>query len=107
MKASLLQNNLNNPNHWLGLTLLTPKDGTSIIGTKITLSTADLKLLRIYQPATGYLSYSDPRIHFGIGANHKIDQVKIEWPDGEVEIIKNVPSDQYISIAKGTGQVAR
>lgn len=106
-KAILLQNNTNNQNHWLGLNLITGEDGSSIIGSKITLSAGDLKLIRVYQPSTGYLSYSDPRIHFGTGAYEQIDVLTIEWPDGKKEIIKNVKCDQYLSIQMGAGLLDR
>ena len=104
-KATLLQNNINNNNHWLGLVLLAPPDGTSTIGTKITLTTGNQKQIRVNQPSTGYLSYSDPRIHFGLGVRQEVDQIEIEWPDGAQEILKNVSIDQYLSVAKGVGIV--
>lgn len=104
-KAVLLQNNSGNKNHWIGLNLLAPLDKTSAIGAKITLTAGDLQLVRINQWATGYLSSSDPRIHFGLGLHRQIDQILIEWPDGEKEIIKNIQSDQYLSIQKGRGIV--
>jgi len=106
-KSSLLQNDLRSTNHWLGVSLQTAQAGTSIIGTKLTLTINDQELVRIFQPSTGYLSYSDPRIHFGLGATHNISKLKIEWPDGTVDIIKNFPSDQYISVRKGIGVVNR
>ncbi|MDH3709763.1 MAG: CRTAC1 family protein [Cyclobacteriaceae bacterium] len=106
-KASLLENTHNHQNHWLGVTIVTSNDGTSLIGTKITLVAGSQTQVRVFQPSTGYLSYSDPRIHFGMGTNSQIDEVKIEWPDGAVETLKNVRIDQYISVGKGIGIVKR
>ncbi len=106
-RASLLANTHNHQNHWLGLTLITSNDGTSLIGTKITLIAGNQTQVRVFQPSTGYLSYSDPRIHFGLGNNSQIAEVKIEWPDGAVETLKNVRIDQYISVGKGIGVVKR
>ena len=106
-KARLLENQSNNQHHWLGLNLLTPSDGMSISGTTVTLTTGGLTLVRVYQPSTGYLSYSDPRIHFGMGTHQNIDQLTINWPNGEEEILKNIACDQYLSIQKGKGIVSR
>ena len=105
--ATLLENRTQNHNHWIGIQIVAPTDGSSIVGTNVTISTNGLKLRRVYQPSTGYLSYSDPRIHFGIGTINSIDQIKIEWPNGEQEILKNINSDQYISIQKGKGIVSQ
>jgi hypothetical protein len=102
-KARLLENNTDGKHHWLGLNLLSPEDGSSTVGTKMTLISGNLRLTRISQPSTGYLSYSDPRIHFGLGDSDQIDQINIEWPDGVKETVKNIPCDRYLSIAKGKG----
>ena len=103
--ATLLENQINNHNHWLGFVLLSPRDGTSTIGTKINITIGDSRQIRVSQPSTGYLSHSDPRIHFGLGSHQKVDQVEILWPDGEREILKNVSVDQYLSVQKGMGIV--
>jgi hypothetical protein len=103
--ATLLENAMQNNNHWLGLTLLAPGDGSLTVGARITVSTGDRKQIRIHQPSTGYLSYSDPRIHFGLGTHQQVDQVEILWPDGAREILKNVSIDQYLSVRKGQGIV--
>ena len=104
-RATLLENKSQNDNHWLGLILLSPTDGTVTLGTKITITTGDEKQVRVHQPSTGYLSYSDPRIHFGLGSYQQVDQIEILWPDGTQEILKNVDIDQYLSIQKGLGVV--
>lgn len=102
-KARLLRNNVNGKNHWLGLVLQTPENGTSLIGTEITLEASDLRLSRVYQPSTGYLSYSDPRIHFGLGNRSKIDKIVIQWPDGTMDSYENMVIDRYLSVVKGKG----
>jgi hypothetical protein len=102
-KATLLENKGGNDNHWIGIDLMPAKDGVSTIGAKITLTAGDLKLVRINQWSTSYLSSHDPRIHFGIGQQQQIDRIEIQWPDGEKEILENIASDQYLSVQKGQG----
>jgi len=103
--ATLLKNSTDRKNHWLGLHLLSPEDGSCTIGAEITLISGDLKLTRIHQPSTGYLSYSDPRIHFGLGSHQQIDKIKVNWPDGTEENITNITGDKYLAIEKGKGIV--
>ncbi len=102
-KARLLRNNTNGKNHWIGLALAAPENGTFLIGTKILLVAGDLRLSRVYQPSTGYLSYSDPRIHFGLGSRSKIDKIVIQWPDGTMDSYENIAIDRYLSVVKGKG----
>ncbi len=99
-RATLLENQSNNQNHWLGLKLVTT-DGISLVGTKATVTAQGKQQVRIYQPSSGYLSYSDPRLHFGLGAQQTIDEINIKWSDGTTQILKNVKSDRYISVVKG------
>jgi len=37
-------------------------------------------------------------VHIGVGAQEKIDSIKLVWPDGTVEYIRNVSTDQYYFI---------
>jgi hypothetical protein len=101
--ATLLENRTNNQNHWVGLQLKA-SDGVSLAGTKAILTYGDKQQIRIYQPSTGYLSYSDPRLHVRLGAEPQIKEIKIEWTDGTTQILKNVKSDRYISVVKKTGK---
>ena len=41
----------------------------------------------------GYMSASDPRIHFGLGKNTKIESLEITWPSGQIDRLSNVPID--------------
>ena len=101
--AVLLQNKGGNKNHWIGLNLLQPKDGSSIVGTKVILTAGDETLVRVNQRSTSYLSSSDPRMHFGLGKHKRIERIEVYWTNGEKDIITNVKSDQYLSIEKGLG----
>ncbi|MBD1259025.1 CRTAC1 family protein [Maribacter polysiphoniae] len=100
---TLLHNEAGNNNNWLGVKL-TGKNGlASGIGAKLTLKTGDRKLVRINQWTTGYLSNNEPRTHFGLGKSSSIKELEIKWPDGKIEIIKNIVPNQYLTIAQGKG----
>jgi ASPIC and UnbV len=55
----------------------------------------------------GYMSASDPRIHFGLGQRTKVDSLEITWPTGQVDHLSNVPIDRIIAVKEGTGIVPR
>jgi hypothetical protein len=50
-----------------------------------------------------YLSQNDLRLHFGLGANEKMSEVDIRWPNGETEVLRDVPADFIYTIVEGTG----
>ncbi len=100
---ALLRNDGGNSNHWLGLTLEGKEGPAAAIGAKVTLTAGGKKYVMVNQWATCYLSNNDPRVHFGLGQQKKIDLLEISWSDGNKEIYKNIDSDRYITITESKG----
>jgi hypothetical protein len=48
--------------------------------------------------SSGYLSASDPRLHFGLGSDAQIERIEIRWPSGIQQIIQNPKVDQQVVI---------
>ncbi len=44
----------------------------------------------------GYLSSIQDIAHFGLGKNSQVDSVIIKWPQGKMQVLKNVKADQRI-----------
>ena len=53
------------------------------------------------------MSASDPRIHFGLGKNTRIESLEVTWPSGRIDHLSNLPVDEFIAIQEGTGIVPR
>jgi hypothetical protein len=99
---ALLRNDGGNRNHWVGLMLVGSEGPASAIGAKVTVTTATQSQVRINQWATTYLSYNDPRIHFGLGSAGAIESVEIKWPSGVTERFGDVAADRYTLIRQGS-----
>jgi hypothetical protein len=48
--------------------------------------------------STGYLSQSDPRMHFGLGVSDSAEQIEIVWPSGTVQTLENVRAGQVLKV---------
>ena len=48
--------------------------------------------------ASGYLSSSDKRVHFGLGKEQIVKFIEIRWPSGNVQTLRNIPADQILQI---------
>ncbi len=57
-------------------------------------------LTQIYEnsPYRGYLSTIENIVHFGLGKNQIVDEVKVTWQSGKVQILKNVKANQVLNI---------
>jgi len=49
-------------------------------------------------PYRGYLSTIQDMAHFGLGKNPSIDSVLIKWPNGKMQLIRNVKADQVLKV---------
>ncbi|MCD6564806.1 MAG: CRTAC1 family protein, partial [Bacteroidales bacterium] len=100
--ATLLRNDLSNPNHWIGLKLTGKNGPASAIGARITVTIGNKKRVYINQWSTSYLSNNDSRVHIGLGKDNHIDKIEIFWSDGSKETYTNFPVDRYLTIKQGT-----
>ena len=101
--ATLLRNNNGNKNHWLGMMLLGDSGPASAIGAKVTVYAGEHRQVAVNQWATSYLSYNDPRMHFGLGRHTHVDRLEIRWPDGRTEEYYDLDVDRYIIIKQADG----
>jgi enediyne biosynthesis protein E4 len=50
-----------------------------------------------------YISQNDLRLHFGLAANGKMQEVTIRWPNGQTETLRDVAADFIYTIVEGAG----
>ena len=100
-KPLLLHNEATNANHWLGVRLIGTKSNRDGIGALLTATVGGQRILRLCHTDGSYLSASDRRVHFGLGAATKADTLSIRWPSGLTQTLKNVPGDKYITVREG------
>jgi hypothetical protein len=98
-----LRNECANGNHWLGITLVGAKSSATAVGAKVTLEAGGCRQVRVNQWATSYLSFNDPRIHFGLGKQDRVDRLEVRWAGGNVEVYRDLRVDRYLTIVEGKG----
>lgn len=49
-------------------------------------------------PYRGYLSTDQQGAHFGLGSVTIVDSVIIKWPDGKLQLLKNVAANQVLTV---------
>lgn len=67
-------------------------------GAKVWIFTGDEKQVLEVSPNRGYMSSSDPILHFGLGTQTTIDRLIATWPNGKYIEIKNVAADQLLTL---------
>jgi hypothetical protein len=99
----LLVNDVRNGNHWIAFRTVGSKSNRDGIGAKITARAGARTLVDEVRSGSSYVSHSDIRIHFGLGATAKVEWVQVRWPSGLVERFENLPVDAIHTLKEGSG----
>ena len=98
--AYVLHNETDSKNHWLTLALTGRTSNRDAIGAEIKVTTAGgLSQWVTVSTASSYLSASDKRAHFGLGAATAAD-IEIAWPSGIHQSLHHVSGDQLLKIVE-------
>ena len=92
-------------NHWLKVKLIGAKSNRSAIGARVIAHYGKKAQAQNLMSQSSYLSCSDPRLHFGLGAETKAD-IEIFWPNGLHESFNEIVADQLVTIKEGSGITA-
>jgi hypothetical protein len=95
----ILMNSADNGNHWLVLELIGRHSNRDAIGAKVKLTMASGRVLYNHvSVSVGFISSSDKRVHFGLGAETQISSIEIRWPRGVVQQLTNVIADRFLKV---------
>ena len=98
-RSLLLQNSGASRNHWLQVNTIGTKTNRDGIGATIHLVLPDgLEQYATVRTAVGYLSSSDKRVHFGLGAHASAKLLEISWPSGINQKLEDVRADQLLTV---------
>jgi hypothetical protein len=97
-QCKFIRNNKGNENHWIMLKLVGSQSNRDGIGALIKVTSGGVVQNAQKKSATGYLSQSDPRIHFGLGKNENIEKIEIKWPSGKTQVLSDVKPNRILTI---------
>jgi hypothetical protein len=94
-------NSADNGNHWLLVNTIGRRSNRDGIGAVLKLTTGSGRTLYNHvTTSVGFMSSSDKRVHFGLGAEKAIASLEIRWPSGIVQTLKKVRADQILTVTE-------
>ena len=98
----LLRNDQETGHHWLRLKLVGDgeKCNRDAIGAWVSVTVGDEVIAKQVMPTRSYLTQVELPLTFGLGEHDSIDNVSVQWPDGEVVEIGPVDIDQSHEITR-------
>lgn len=100
-QARLYLNEAGGRGAWLTVSAIDPILKRDAVGAKIRVKTKSKTYTKFVAPAYSFLSSNDFRVHFGLGAEDRVEEIVIEWPGGEVEVFPGVAANQFVVLKKG------
>jgi len=92
--------NLGNENHWIEIDLVGTVSNRDALGSVVEITAGGVTQIREKTSGVHYHSQDFNRIHVGLGTNSMIEKIKVMWPSGESQTLKNVQADQIIEIVE-------
>jgi hypothetical protein len=86
---------------WILLQLEGVRSNRSGLGAKVTLSAGGRTQFAEARSGGSYLSQSDVRVRFGLGAAERIDRIDIQWPSGVRQSLRGLPVNRVMRIREG------
>jgi hypothetical protein len=96
-------------NNWIKVRTIGTKSNRSGIGARLRCVTRPPgqskphRQIDEVRSGGGYFSQNDLRVHFGIGAADKVDDLEISWPSGTVDLLHDLKANQLYYVTEGKG----
>ena len=77
------------------------------VGATVRIETAAGVQVRQLVLARGYLSSSEPVLHFGLGEETRIRRLTVSWPSGQEQVFTDLPADRRLTLTEAPAPPAR
>jgi hypothetical protein len=91
--------------HALVVQLEGTRTNRSGIGARVTVKVAGRKFIDEVRSGGSFCSQSAFALHFGLGAQARVDSIEVAWPGGARETIAATAADRLVVIREGAGIV--
>ncbi len=96
--ASFFENTSSTKNNYLKLRFKGDNKNTFGLGVRAYIQTDSVKQMQELTLTRGFQSSVAPELHFGIGNNEIIKEIKVIWNDGKIEKLNNVNANQVLTL---------
>ena len=97
----LLRNDLANGRASVRFVLEGRSSNRDAIGARVEVHTSRGVRQKTVRAASGYLSQSSRRLHFGLEGLGEVERVVIRWPSGLAQTLGSVPANHLIRVVEG------
>jgi hypothetical protein len=101
-KSTYLENRIGQKKHWLGVKLTGTKSNRDGVGARMWVEAGETTQMREFHVGYSYLSQGQGfETIFGLGENDLVKQLRIRWPSGTEDVLRNVRADRVVTVVEG------
>lgn len=93
-----LYHNIGNGNNWLEIDLEGTASNRDGIGAMVYVTAGDKVQMRLQDGGYHNRAQNHKRLHFGLAKHDQVDEIKVVWPSGTVQVLEKVAANQIIEI---------
>jgi hypothetical protein len=102
-EPTVLRNDTDSGNHWLGVRLVGTATNRDGIGSRVIVTAGDSVQQAEVHGGRGYQGHFGTRLHFGLGRQAHVDHIDVRWHGGVTERYPGVAADRIVSLTQGQG----
>ena len=99
--ALLYRNNIGQEQNWLAVRLTGTTVNRDAVGAEIRLEAGSLRAMRHVQAGSAYAGQQTQKLYFGLGAEETVDVLRITWPNGDRQVLRNLPTRRFLHVIQG------
>ena len=105
-EPTILRNESAHRNNWLQIQLRGTRSNRDGIGARVTVVAGDLTQIDEVHSGRSYQSDFGKRLHFGLGRRSTVDEVRVNWIGGGVDVVRQIEVNRVLTIVEGDGPEA-
>lgn len=82
----------------ISVSLVGDSKNTYALGSKVTIVAGGKRQYQELAPMRGFMSSVDYKLVFGLGPASTVDTLLVDWPDGRVTLLTNLPVNQRVVV---------
>lgn len=94
----LFRNDGGNNSNFLNVKLNGLPPNTEGVGARVTITVENIAQMRELHAGSNFVSQNPVLAHFGLGEAELINEVQVDWLDGETTVLQNVTPNQFLII---------
>lgn len=102
-EPTILRNDSHTGHHWIQVQLQGAKSNRDGVGARVTITSGSLTQIDEVHSGRSYQSDFGKRLHFGLGQHRSVEQIRVNWIGGGVDIVRNVSGDRLVTIVENRG----